>query len=231
MKKDSFIVRREWVEGIAGLPEKEQLEMWNALFAYGLDGEEPKLKTYQMAIFNIIRVTLDSNRDKYDNIVEKRKEAAAKRWKKNMQEHNLQCNDMQKMQMHNLHSDNVNDNDSDNDNVSDSVSTIVDDKEKPSIEGKKKKTLPPLQLLKNFQDKAQADDYKKFLNWTLENTPYVAAHLTPLSESEFNKLKLTYGANAIRINLENLENRRDLRKNYTSLYRTLLNWLKNGYNV
>ena len=66
--------------------------------------------------------------------------------------------------------------------------------------------------------------YVAFCDWVAENTPYVARHLKPLTEEQFFRLKQRFGAECLARNIDNLENRRDLRSRYTSLYRTLLNW-------
>lgn len=108
----------------------------------------------------------------------------------------------------------------------------IDNKTKEilSNESKKKNSLSISETLNLYKSQSGNENYIKFLTYLEENTPFVASHLKPLTEHEFEKLKSAYGSNAIRINLENIENRKDLRKNYSSLYRTLLNWCKNGYN-
>lgn len=66
--------------------------------------------------------------------------------------------------------------------------------------------------------------YVAFLDWVAEKAPYVAKNLKPLSEPEFDRLIMRFGAECLARNVDNLENRRDLRRRYTSLYRTMLNW-------
>lgn len=63
-----------------------------------------------------------------------------------------------------------------------------------------------------------------FTDWVGDNAPYVAAHLKPLAEEEFDRLIHRFGPQCLARNIDNLENRRDLRRRYTSLYRTMLNW-------
>ena len=63
-----------------------------------------------------------------------------------------------------------------------------------------------------------------FTDWVGDNAPYVAAHLKPLAEEEFDRLIHRFGPQCLARNIDNLENRRDLRQRYTSLYRTMLNW-------
>lgn len=103
-----------------------------------------------------------------------------------------------------------------------------------AIRVKKQKSLDTINVRiqkEKFLNDSNDTSYQAYLKWTDENLPYVASHLMPLSEEEFLKLKAEYGTITIRKNLQNLENRQDLRINYTSLYRTLLNWCKNGYNT
>ena len=51
-------------------------------------------------------------------------------------------------------------------------------------------------------------------------------HIKPLSEDEFERLRAQFGSRAITVNIHNIENRKDLRTKYASLYRTLINWCK-----
>lgn len=102
-------------------------------------------------------------------------------------------------------------------------------KEKPP-KGGKKKSLSPLSQIECFKSSSENESYRKFLDWLPENAPYVAANIQPLSEYEFEKLKAVYDTKIIVRNILNIENRKDLRKKYSSLYRTLINWCKNGYN-
>lgn len=70
--------------------------------------------------------------------------------------------------------------------------------------------------------------FAAFQEWARNNTPYIAdpKHLTQLTAAEFDKLLAMYGAEKISKTMEDLENRKDKRKQYVSLYRTLLNWLR-----
>ena len=69
-----------------------------------------------------------------------------------------------------------------------------------------------------------------FMEWLSKNCPYIYNHYKMLSDSEFEKLKAEYGSKAIADECMNIENRIDLRKKYSNLYRTLLNWLKRNSN-
>lgn len=89
-----------------------------------------------------------------------------------------------------------------------------------------KKPKKPNGLLYDSEERSEA--LKKFDEWIKRNAPYVYSNLSPLTEKEFESLKEKYTSKQIADTIEQIENRKDLRKKYTCLYRTLLNWLKNG---
>lgn len=102
------------------------------------------------------------------------------------------------------------------------------EKEKPPKGGKKKASESASMMLSRYRSETANVNYRNFLDWTVEKLPYVSANINPLSEDEFCKLKAAFGSEAIVESLLNLENRKDLRKKYSSLYRTLINWCKRG---
>lgn len=67
---------------------------------------------------------------------------------------------------------------------------------------------------------------ERFSAWLSQECPYIAANLKPVTDVELAKLKQRYSTEAIMEVCMKIENRKDLRKKYTNLYRTLLNWLK-----
>lgn len=72
-------------------------------------------------------------------------------------------------------------------------------------------------------------DYQKFLDWMKRKAPYCNnpknfSH--QITEDEFYKLKEKYSGMELANIIEQIENRKDLRKRYTNLYRTVLNWIK-----
>lgn len=67
MKCDSFIFYASFFEAIKKLPESNQLELYNAIFEYGLNGVEPQLEGVNDAIFDLIRPQLKANRTRYEN--------------------------------------------------------------------------------------------------------------------------------------------------------------------
>lgn len=67
---------------------------------------------------------------------------------------------------------------------------------------------------------------ERFEVWLSEHCPYIRKHYKMMTEVELEKLKQQYGAELIAETCSDIENRIDLRKRYSHLYRTLLNWLK-----
>ena len=97
--------------------------------------------------------------------------------------------------------------------------------EKLSVESKKK-ALTPFEMIGEYRRNSGNTGYLKFLDWLEASAPYVSHHIKPLSEDEFERLRAQFGSRAITVNIHNIENRKDLRKKYASLYRTLINWCK-----
>ena len=75
-------------------------------------------------------------------------------------------------------------------------------------------------------------DFLKFNDWLKRNAPYCSNaknFSSQITEEEFLNLKEKYTGKQIADINEQIENRKDLRKRYTNLYRTVLNWAKKEY--
>lgn len=75
-------------------------------------------------------------------------------------------------------------------------------------------------------------DYEKFKIWLENNTPFCANVKNfphQISEKEFFKLKEKFTGKEISETIMQIENRKDLRKRYTNLYLTTLNWAKKNH--
>lgn len=75
-------------------------------------------------------------------------------------------------------------------------------------------------------------DFLKFNDWLKRKAPFCSNpknFSSQITESEFRKLKEKYSGKQIADIIEQIENRKDLRKRYTNLYRTVLNWAKKEY--
>lgn len=75
-------------------------------------------------------------------------------------------------------------------------------------------------------------DFLKFTDWLKRKAPFCSNpknFSSQITEAEFLKLKEKYSGKQIADIIEQIENRKDLRKRYTNLYRTVLNWAKKEY--
>jgi hypothetical protein len=107
-------------------------------------------------------------------------------------------------------------------------------KEKNSLKRVKKESAPgePREAAEpTNHDDAQEGELSAiegFNQWLQEEAPYIARNFThTLTAEELDRLKSKYSSEKIAETVLRIENRKDLRKRYTNLYRTLLNWLKN----
>lgn len=62
--RDSFIFRQSFV---ADLPEERKLEFIRYIYQYGINGEEPKLNSMDLAFWNMIKTKIDKDNKAYSN--------------------------------------------------------------------------------------------------------------------------------------------------------------------
>ena len=88
---------------------------------------------------------------------------------------------------------------------------------------------------KDFEIDGVNEDYIKFRKWMKENCPFCdnPKHMksSVITEDEFHKLKEKYSSSEIANIILEIENRKDLRKNYCNLYTTAQRWLGREYNT
>lgn len=101
-------------------------------------------------------------------------------------------------------------------------------KPKKNLEEPKKPTRFE-DYLKEEKYQGRSDNLLKLDEWKRKYVPYIYNNIAPLSNREFEQLMKKYNIEQICDTLLQIENRKDLRKRYTNLYRTLLNWMKNDY--
>lgn len=106
----------------------------------------------------------------------------------------------------------------------------VNTTEEMEMEKEIKENTTNVVLKKSALPLSENDDYIKFREWMMENAPYCddMKNFTSsrITEKEFLKLKESYTGKHIADTIMQIENRKDLRKRYTNLYRTVLNWMK-----
>ena len=118
-------------------------------------------------------------------------------------------------------------------NVSSTDTTTNEAKPKPKDNEKEKtaSAIPEKKAKKlEISDIAAAADpasrYGKFLLWMKQDTPYCYKNLTLPTEKQFEKLLNDYGGESVKEIVEEIENRKDKRKNYSNLNLTIRNWMK-----
>ena len=65
--KDSIVFYRSFYEAIQDLQIEQQAQAYNAIFAYALDEQEPKLTGIVATVFKLIKPQLDANLQRYKN--------------------------------------------------------------------------------------------------------------------------------------------------------------------
>lgn len=125
-----------------------------------------------------------------------------------------------------------------NDNVVNTTSTLRDDvvltteEKEEEKEDKKESPNGDKKEAKASSSASSNPDFLKFNDWLKRNAPYCSNaknFSSQITEAEFLKLKEKYTGKQIADIIEQIENRKDLRKRYTNLYRTVLNWAKKEY--
>lgn len=122
----------------------------------------------------------------------------------------------------------------DNNILTDVSSTDMTQDESEPKDNEKEKTASaiPEKKAKKLEspDIAAAADpasrYGKFLLWMRQDTPYCYRNLTLPTEKQFEKLLNDYGGESVKEIVEEIENRKDKRKNYSNLNLTIRNWMK-----
>lgn len=125
-----------------------------------------------------------------------------------------------------------------NDNDVNTTSTLRDndvnttEEKEEEKEDKKESPNGDKKEAKASSSASSNSDFLKFNDWLKRNAPYCSNaknFSSQITEAEFLKLKEKYTGKQIADIIEQIENRKDLRKRYTNLYRTVLNWAKKEY--
>lgn len=209
--RESFVFYRSFYESAKHLPSEVQCEVYNAIMEYALNGNLPtELSTIANSIFILIKPQIDKNNKRYENgknggrpVVsgDKQKPKNNQTITKDKPNHNQTITNIEP-----------------NDNVNDNVNDIK--KESTNVDKKETSVSSP------------STDYLKFNEWMQRKAPYCSNSKnfpSQITESELLKLKEKYSGQEIADIIEQIENRKDLRKRYTNLYRTVLNWAKKEY--
>jgi len=211
MDKKSILIYSDKSEQVDLLTDEQAGRLFKSLLSYALNGTPLQTEDKLIRLVYIsIRNDIDRNAEKYEKRCQANRNNGRKggRPKKTngLFEKPNKTDGFQKKPNKTLK-----DNDNDNDN-----DIIFKDNNK---EIQKKDEL-------SLSHSSENEEYSKFVDWYKENAPYCSKHIKVCTEKEFMKLLSSYSKKLIADTVLNIENRTDLRKKYSSLYRTLINWLK-----
>ena len=74
-KRDTFIFKKSWADALKKRSAAVQLEVYNAIVSYAVDGVIPEMSEIAEVVFDFIRIEIDENNAKYEETVKKRREA------------------------------------------------------------------------------------------------------------------------------------------------------------
>lgn len=90
--KESFIFFETWAEAIRHLPDKERLQVYDAIMAYGIYGAKTEVGGLAQMALNLVFNDIDNCKTKRKEKAEKARESANKRWQ------NQNANQCERMQ-------------------------------------------------------------------------------------------------------------------------------------
>lgn len=208
--KNSFVFYLDWWQNIAELPTEQRLSCFDAICQYAFNGKVPTDPTIK-AITGLMRSALDRDTEKWQVKSEKRKAAAEARWHKDKY-----ANASFASSCIGLHGVNVNVNGNVNGNGNGNVNDNDNDKNINVPKG----TCVSL---------SEASDFQKLQRWINKELKHVAKIEKQITEKELTTLLSKYDKNVIFDTLKDMDNYhragKPVEKCYTSVYRTLCNWL------
>lgn len=207
--RDNYIFHESFHDAMSELPDSKYGRIMRAINEFALYGKEPdSFNGIELMVWKLIYPILAKSRNKANGKAgapKNNQNALKKQSKFNQNSIKIQSNDNQKKI-----------------------------KENPLFPPFKETSPTPLKEINPsiipqenvYTLHAGAGAYDAFKCWLESNCPYIVKNIPMMSNVEFFKLKERFGSQAISEVCLDLENRKDLRKKYSNLYRTLLNWLK-----
>ena len=77
-KKEAFLFKKSWMDALEHWKDDIKLEVYEAIMSYAFTGVVPKMSDIAMMAFSFIQSDIDANNARYEEVVEKRKEAGKK---------------------------------------------------------------------------------------------------------------------------------------------------------
>lgn len=209
MDKNSFVLYKSFYQPVSVLTLEQKGKLFDAIFRYQIEGVEEVDDDIRMPfLFFLNQFRFDEQ--KYSDICAKRRESGKKGGAPKGNKNALKQNNQNKQM----------------------VEKQAKQAREPNGCLEESSPIPPKEEYIDSSLRSESihtnNACASFHDWLSKECPYIFSHYKHLSDTEFDKLKLAYSSEAIAETCLNIENRLDLRKKYSNLYRTLLNWLKNG---
>lgn len=234
-KKESFLIYTSFYKPISILSDRQLGRLFRAIFKYQL-GEVVDVEEDIRMAFEFFKNQFEIDESKYQSKIKRDVENGHKggnpnfkkgksnpyydKGKKGMPQDNPNITQdnprLSDITQDKAINDNVNDNDKE------TVSTNVEPVKKGANAPKERAADAA-----THEPHRPSERYSRFQQWLAKECPYIPKHFEKtISEREFEKLLETYSARQLCDVISEINNRGDLRKRYTDLYRTVLNWLK-----
>lgn len=159
MAKDSFVFYKSFYDAIKKIPDEYQLELYNAILSYSLEGLEPSdLSPIAEAMFILIKPNIDSSQKRYETSVENGKRGGRPR-QETQDKPSQNPKETQRKPKDNLQE--TQDKPDQNLNEDEDVDVNVDDNEDDNNEkekNKKRKTFEDV-----FKEKSVSNNFKNTL--------------------------------------------------------------------
>ena len=159
MAKDSFVFYKSFYDAIKKIPDEYQLELYNAILSYSLEGLEPSdLSPIAEAMFILIKPNIDSSQKRYETSVENGKRGGRPK-QETQDKPNQNPKETQRKPKDNLQE--TQDKPNQNLNEDEDVDVNVDDNEDDNNEkekNKKRKTFEDV-----FKEKSVSNNFKNTL--------------------------------------------------------------------
>lgn len=65
--RESIVFYKSFVEALKELPDEDRLRLYDAIFEFGIYGNEPELSGIDAAVFTLVRPQIEANNRKYEN--------------------------------------------------------------------------------------------------------------------------------------------------------------------
>lgn len=153
--KESFVFYETWAEAIRQMPDKERLQVFDAIMAYGIYGAKTEIGGLAQMALNLVFNDIDDCKKKRNEKTEKARESANKRWQKanadECERMRMDTNACERMQSDATRCYNVNVNVNGNGNVNEDVNGVLFSAEKSAQPKAAKKTFDYAQAVAELE--------------------------------------------------------------------------------